>query len=543
MTDNNTETPKEILPPDCLYEIFKKLEDDKQTLFRCMLGNREWCCQIVPILWSYPFRSLSSGSQILIIPSFINCLNEQEKIALVNLDISLKASKRSRPVFEYSTFIKEINVEKLENSVEKWLKLSFPRETEAVLWSKVISVSKKFFQLIFRTSTAFENLHIEKTKVISYVPDFTMFPNAPKALAHLKIFKYCGWQGNYLHKDISNVTELLTAMKLMTRDLESIEIDFQNINKLNAQKLTDLVSLQNSLRYFKFVNFLDQYGEILMPGLREKQGNNIKTLFFHSLHFFADEPTYLEHLEYFKVLEALIFEDCQADVESDIESYEWWMSLAKGPMSLKRLYFNVKNLNGQVLIPIISHAKGNLQELIVRQECSSLLFNSINETSRNIVSLSVVIDGSAVNSLLNALVGLRQLEQLIIRQSLDGGTPISLEIWPKLAKILPKSLNYFLVDFNEFSADSLAIFLQTRETPIRQIGFGNADVFGSGHLVVIIYYAREKSIVRKVGFSTRSHRFQYSHFNREILSKAKEYIEFVDIIEFDKDPNFLGMRF
>ncbi|KAG9298989.1 hypothetical protein G9A89_020302 [Geosiphon pyriformis] len=525
---------QEILPPDCLYEIFTKLEDEKQTLFRCMLTSRDCCRQIAPILWSFPLRSLSSEASRRFVPSFLACLFEEEKSKLTSYGIPIP--QRWRPVFDYHTFIKELDVENLEKAVAKWLKVAFPRDSDDDLWIKVLTVATPLCRLIFRTSAAFESLRIEKTTALCQIPDFTMFLNAPKALTQLKRFELGGWQGNFLHKDLSNITELFTAMKLMTRDLESLQVDFQNINNFTAQKLTDLITLQNALHYITFINFSDEFG-IVITGLMSKQANYMKRLVFKSSHFFENEPTYLENLQNFKVLETLIFEECRAD----IESIEWWSSLARGPMSLRRLYFDIGGLNGQVLVPIITHAKHNFQELVIRQECSNMLFNAITESSRNIISLAVAIDGSAVVSFMSALAELRQLEQLVLRQSLDGGTPISLEIWPKLAKTLPRSLRYLFVDFNEFSADSLALFLQTRQTPIRQIGFGNAEVLGSGHLVLLLYYAREKAIVRKVGFSNRLHKFRYSHFNSEILQKAKEYIEFVDVVEFDKSPEFLGM--
>ena len=39
------------LPIDCLNEIFEHLENDKVTLYSCLLVNRFWCKTSVRILW------------------------------------------------------------------------------------------------------------------------------------------------------------------------------------------------------------------------------------------------------------------------------------------------------------------------------------------------------------------------------------------------------------------------------------------------------------------------------------------------------------
>ena len=45
--------PKKMaqLPSDCLNDIFEYLEDDKVTLYSCILVNRLWCKVSVRILW------------------------------------------------------------------------------------------------------------------------------------------------------------------------------------------------------------------------------------------------------------------------------------------------------------------------------------------------------------------------------------------------------------------------------------------------------------------------------------------------------------
>src|SRR5262245_4193366 len=43
------------VPSDCLREIFRHLEHDRNSLRACTLVNRDWCATAVEALWSQPF--------------------------------------------------------------------------------------------------------------------------------------------------------------------------------------------------------------------------------------------------------------------------------------------------------------------------------------------------------------------------------------------------------------------------------------------------------------------------------------------------------
>ena len=45
----------EKLNVDCLILIFNELRADNNSLYSCLLVNKEWCHLVVPILWEeYP---------------------------------------------------------------------------------------------------------------------------------------------------------------------------------------------------------------------------------------------------------------------------------------------------------------------------------------------------------------------------------------------------------------------------------------------------------------------------------------------------------
>ena len=61
------------LPADCLNEIFEYLEDDKFTLYSCILVNRLWCEVSVRILWKnvYNYNKRTYNTLISFLPPSI----------------------------------------------------------------------------------------------------------------------------------------------------------------------------------------------------------------------------------------------------------------------------------------------------------------------------------------------------------------------------------------------------------------------------------------------------------------------------------------
>src|SRR5579862_8631603 len=107
---------------DILYLIFEELQDDKNTLFSCILVNKTWCEITIPILWKNPWKSLK---------------NKKEKL-LLNVIIShLKKKLRGRELsyqklsFDYISFCRHLNFSKIQiiiNEVCKKSKVSIDQD-------------------------------------------------------------------------------------------------------------------------------------------------------------------------------------------------------------------------------------------------------------------------------------------------------------------------------------------------------------------------------------------------------------------------------
>src|SRR6266496_3256520 len=68
------------LPADCLNEIFEYLEDDRFTLYSCIIVNRFWCEVSVRIFWRNVWNYSISNFRTL-----VDCLpNESNEILYEN---------------------------------------------------------------------------------------------------------------------------------------------------------------------------------------------------------------------------------------------------------------------------------------------------------------------------------------------------------------------------------------------------------------------------------------------------------------------------
>ena len=87
---------------DCLILIFDELKEDKNSLYSCLLVNKEWCNIVVPILWN---RYSWSKSEKKLFNIILSCLPSSSKQLLFNNNIELPSTILSKPpLFNYISF-------------------------------------------------------------------------------------------------------------------------------------------------------------------------------------------------------------------------------------------------------------------------------------------------------------------------------------------------------------------------------------------------------------------------------------------------------
>src|SRR6266498_1603120 len=100
------------LPTDCLNEIFEHLEDDRFTLYSCILVNRFWCEVSVRIFWRENL-SISNFSTL------IACLPNESKEILNENGIIISTPTSKSPTFNYASFCKVLSINHVHYMIEK----------------------------------------------------------------------------------------------------------------------------------------------------------------------------------------------------------------------------------------------------------------------------------------------------------------------------------------------------------------------------------------------------------------------------------------
>ncbi|GBB85339.1 hypothetical protein RclHR1_01190015 [Rhizophagus clarus] len=101
----------EKLNADCLILVFKELQEDNESLYSCLLVNREWCRLAVPILWEKCQNfSIFDESREKFYNTILSCLPTSSKQLLLENNIKLPQIILSRPpTFNYISFCKFIS--------------------------------------------------------------------------------------------------------------------------------------------------------------------------------------------------------------------------------------------------------------------------------------------------------------------------------------------------------------------------------------------------------------------------------------------------
>src|SRR5437016_4280899 len=102
---------------DILYLMFKELQDDKKTLFSCLTVNKTWCETIVPIIWRDPWKYLK-GKKLLLFNIIISHLSDESKNNLKTKGVNSLTKFYQRPLFNYISFCKHLNLNNLNDTID-----------------------------------------------------------------------------------------------------------------------------------------------------------------------------------------------------------------------------------------------------------------------------------------------------------------------------------------------------------------------------------------------------------------------------------------
>uniref|UniRef100_A0A1D1Y1R3 F-box domain-containing protein n=1 Tax=Anthurium amnicola TaxID=1678845 RepID=A0A1D1Y1R3_9ARAE len=110
-----------ILPQECFKNVIEFVkEEPNSNIYSCVLVNRQWMRECLPLLWSQPFNDIPTSSNgVKLINTYISCLSTNKKRYLSDNSIYLR--QNSTPEIDYLAYLKELNYEIFEEYTRFWL--------------------------------------------------------------------------------------------------------------------------------------------------------------------------------------------------------------------------------------------------------------------------------------------------------------------------------------------------------------------------------------------------------------------------------------
>src|ERR1043166_900643 len=109
--------------PEVSTYIIRNLHGDIGSLYSLVLVNRFWCRLAIPLLWENPFsiRCHENFSSHFLDTYFL-FLNDNDKSKMKEIISYVFDSNLKKTIFNYPSFIKILNMYRMELHVANWIK-------------------------------------------------------------------------------------------------------------------------------------------------------------------------------------------------------------------------------------------------------------------------------------------------------------------------------------------------------------------------------------------------------------------------------------
>ncbi|PKC55891.1 hypothetical protein RhiirA1_542323 [Rhizophagus irregularis] len=251
------------------WEIIKHFQDDFSTLYSCFQVNKLWSRLTIPFIWEDPF-SFKQPKNYNYIEAYLCNLNDDDKKKLNKYEINTNLF--SYALFNYSSFIRHLDTNKLINSIKKWDAIVNPIRQKGLVKFIYKSLIKLFVEsdanlltLDFTYNRNYYNITISQ---IILNPNFIC--NIRKL--YLKFDTY----------DTFNIDSFLKSLSLNSKSISSINFQFIDPYQNVEENLINIINSQKNLENISF-NFdsLPLYNSLKNPDFI----NTLRTIIFYFIDF------------------------------------------------------------------------------------------------------------------------------------------------------------------------------------------------------------------------------------------------------------------
>ncbi|RGB32824.1 hypothetical protein C1646_762408 [Rhizophagus diaphanus] len=397
------------LTDDSIYSILQYLQDDRSTLFKCLLVNRFWCKSTIPLLYANPFIKVTEKS-CLITLTLILCFNKAEILQLKK-QLGLKQinninfNKEYKPLFEYPKYLENYNSNIINSIIYRWfVKYCSDLTNFQKIYDDIIPI---FLRSILRQSRNIKQLYISFN--LFYKENFKNFnfQNFPLNLTRLNSlsleFHLKGEIEQEFLRNISNnylnSSKLTIKLPKIHRSLFQHDTfdDLINTTTNTLEKLCTIIQMHNKLKIFELWNCNFLLNNILLS--LEFQKNSLVHIEFIDSDFSNINLKSFNNLYNLKYLK---FEQCRGILLNQLEGLDLAL------FNLKELLFKQNKWDIEVITLMIKYLGASLQRLLLVIETpTNSLIENISNYCPNLNFLKITISLNIELSVIQLFKNLR----------------------------------------------------------------------------------------------------------------------------------------
>ncbi|CAB5376908.1 unnamed protein product [Rhizophagus irregularis] len=288
--------------PELIYKIIKNFQNDYSTLHSCVLINRLWCRLTIPLLWENPF-SISTGNYNFI-EIYLYNLSKHLKAILNEYQI-IDSLLTSNTLFNYPSFIRYLNINKIKPSIDMWLKAN-----DITLNMDSVSEFKKCI-----------NMSLIKLFIENEVNLYTLELDA---------------SDTHYNTYTDNILEIiLQNPNFISNNIRNLKFSISNCNSMIKNHVTQIINSNQNLKQILFgLSSLSLYQSLLLSK-ESNCSNTLNTIIFSNIDFKRINNLY-KIFEQLNVLESVHIIYCYS-LDSFIQQI---IKLTK-PFKLKSLFLTM----------------------------------------------------------------------------------------------------------------------------------------------------------------------------------------------------------
>jgi len=421
------------LDKDVLFLILKELQDDKRSLYSCLLVNRTWCKITVPMLWKNPgeFFPIYNAKNSLFYYNTKNSLfnvvlshlSEESRDILRDHGINIMDTYQ-RPLFDYISFWRHLNL--LDSIDDKGI---FEEHN-------MIIITILILKLFINSDTRFTHLHISKQ--LDYVLNHISW--AENCFSELECF-----QCDSEHVD-PNIFEELSRV---SKSIKKLELNNLHINN----GIIKLIEAQKNLKDVGFVTSARE--KSACKALEESLMKNADTIQCLKMDWIPMMKT-LSHLV------NLINLDMSWDLKDCSNENDWDLLENVSLPFIKVL--KARQVPSKILSSLIENTKGQLVEINIFNwyfedlYSGRIIIQSIYKNCPNLQYLKLLFNKDNFLELEKLLVNCQNLIGIFIFSEMFRESDW-IEFFKILAQSSPNSLN--ILEFSTIDScklETLAMF-------------------------------------------------------------------------------------